>query len=59
MSFLIRLAESRHGAERLLESRILPILAQVDFLDARPEPDESYAGIPHKLWHTSVLTFSS
>ena len=44
MSFLIRLAESRHGAERLLESRIVPILAQVDFLDARPEMDESYAG---------------
>jgi nuclear pore complex protein Nup205 len=44
MSFLIRLGESRHGAERLLESRVLPILAQVDFLDSRPELDEGYTG---------------
>ncbi|TDL27118.1 hypothetical protein BD410DRAFT_714859 [Rickenella mellea] len=42
MSFLIRLAQTRRGAERLLESRVLPILAQVDFLDARPEDDEAF-----------------
>ena len=44
MSFLIRLGESRHGAERLLECRVLPILSQMDFLDSRPEPDENTAG---------------
>ena len=41
MSFLVRLAQTRHGAERLLECRLLHILAQIDFLDARPEPDDS------------------
>ncbi|KAH8115108.1 nucleoporin Nup186/Nup192/Nup205 [Phellopilus nigrolimitatus] len=49
MSFLIRIAQTRQGAERLLESRILPILSQVDFLDARPEADESF------LDHNSFL----
>lgn len=44
MSFLIHLSQSRQGAERLLESRLLPILSQVDFLDARPEVDETYNG---------------
>ncbi|KAI5120013.1 hypothetical protein M0805_008474 [Coniferiporia weirii] len=42
MTFLIRLAQTRQGAERLLDSRVLPILSQVDFLDARPEADDSY-----------------
>ncbi|KAL5524938.1 hypothetical protein ACEPAF_8807 [Sanghuangporus sanghuang] len=37
MSFFIRLVQTRQGAERLLESRILRILSQVDFLDTRPE----------------------
>ena len=44
MSFLMRLAQTRQGTERLLESRVLPVLSQVDFLDARPEPDDAYSG---------------
>lgn len=45
MSFLIRLAENRRGAERLIDCRILHVLAQVDFLDTRPEADESFIGM--------------
>ena len=44
MSFLIRLSQTRQGAERLVESRIFSVLAQADFLDARPEADESFVG---------------
>ncbi|KAI0324921.1 hypothetical protein GY45DRAFT_1331027 [Cubamyces sp. BRFM 1775] len=42
MSLLIRMAQTRQGAERLLESRILPILADCDYLDARPEADQAF-----------------
>ncbi|KAH8829222.1 hypothetical protein DL96DRAFT_1597215 [Flagelloscypha sp. PMI_526] len=42
MSFFIALAQSRAGAERLLEARIIPILSQCDFLDSRPEGDQSF-----------------
>ncbi|KAG6331906.1 hypothetical protein ID866_7182, partial [Astraeus odoratus] len=42
MSLLIRMAQVRQGAERLLEAQILPILAQSEFLDARPEADQSF-----------------
>ncbi|KDQ54533.1 hypothetical protein JAAARDRAFT_38210 [Jaapia argillacea MUCL 33604] len=42
MSLLIRIAQTRQGAERLLEARVLPVLAQCDFLDARPEADQSF-----------------
>ena len=41
MAFLGRLAQTRVGAERLLECRVLPILAQADFLDAQPEVDDA------------------
>ena len=44
MSLLIRMAQTRQGAERLLESRILPILADCDYLDARPEADQAFLG---------------
>lgn len=44
MSFLIRLAQTRQGADKLIENRLLPILSQVDFVDSRPEADESFAG---------------
>ena len=35
MSLLVRMAQTRQGAERLLEARVLPILADCDYLDAR------------------------
>ncbi|KAG1816317.1 nucleoporin Nup186/Nup192/Nup205 [Suillus subaureus] len=42
MSFLIRMAQTRPGAERLLEARIFPVLSQCEFLDTRPEADQSF-----------------
>ncbi|EGO28547.1 hypothetical protein SERLADRAFT_413403 [Serpula lacrymans var. lacrymans S7.9] len=42
MSLLIRMTQNRLGAERLLEAQILPILAQCEFIDARPEADQSF-----------------
>ncbi|KAI0651312.1 nucleoporin Nup186/Nup192/Nup205 [Trametes meyenii] len=42
MSLLIRMAQTRQGAERLLEARVLPILADCDYLDARPEADQAF-----------------
>lgn len=45
MSLLVRMSQSRQGAERLLESRALPILADCDYLDARPEADQAFMGM--------------
>ncbi|KAI0830134.1 nucleoporin Nup186/Nup192/Nup205 [Trametes gibbosa] len=42
MSLLIRMAQTRQGAERLLEARVLPILADCDYIDARPEADQAF-----------------
>ncbi|KAJ3879118.1 nucleoporin Nup186/Nup192/Nup205 [Lentinula edodes] len=42
MSFFIRMAETRTGAEQLLDVRLIPTLAQCDFLDSRPEADASF-----------------
>lgn len=44
LSLFIRMAQTRPGAERLLEAQILSTLAKCDFLDARPEADESFMG---------------
>jgi nuclear pore complex protein Nup205 len=44
MSLLVRMVQTRAGAERLLEAQLLPILAQCDYLDARPEADQSFLG---------------
>lgn len=44
MSLLIRMAQTRAGAERLLENRLLVALAECDFLDARPEADQAFLG---------------
>jgi nuclear pore complex protein Nup205 len=46
MSLFIRIAQTRQGAERLVESRVLPILADCDFLDTLPEADQSFIGMP-------------
>jgi nuclear pore complex protein Nup205 len=51
MSLLIRIAQTRQGAERLIESRVLPILADCDFLDTLPEADQSFIGMPCSLLH--------
>ncbi|KIY45026.1 hypothetical protein FISHEDRAFT_67260 [Fistulina hepatica ATCC 64428] len=42
MSTFIRMAGTRAGAERLMESRLLSVLGQCDFLDARPEADQAF-----------------
>jgi len=42
MSLFTRMAQTRPGAERLLEAQILPILSQCEYLDTRPEEDLSF-----------------
>ncbi|KAG6856850.1 hypothetical protein H0H87_012908 [Tephrocybe sp. NHM501043] len=42
MSFFVRMTQTRSGAERLLEAQVVPVLGQCDFLDARPEGDQSF-----------------
>jgi len=55
MSLFIRIAQTRQGAERLIEARVLPILADCDFLDTLPEVDQSFIGGPP----LGLLRFSS
>lgn len=51
MSLLIQVAQTRQGAERLLEARLLSTLASCDYLDARPEADQAFMGMHlFKLW---------
>ena len=45
MSFFIRLAQTRAGAERLLEAQILQILSRCDYIDATPEADQAFMGM--------------
>ena len=44
MSLLIQISQTRQGAERLLESNVIPVLSQCDYLDARPEVDQMFVG---------------
>ena len=44
MSLLIQISQTRQGAERLLECRVLTVLSQCDYLDARPEADQTFIG---------------
>lgn len=44
MSLFIRMTQTRPGAEKLLESQMLPTLTACDYLDARPEEDQSFMG---------------
>ena len=55
MSLLVRMSQTRHGAERLLEARVLPILSECDYLDARPEADQAFLGIVTIFHHACVL----
>ncbi|KAK7682411.1 hypothetical protein QCA50_014616 [Cerrena zonata] len=43
MSLFIKMAQSKAGAERLLEARLLTVLADCDFLDSRPEVGQGFA----------------
>jgi hypothetical protein len=45
MSLLTRIAQTRQGAERLIEARVLPTLAVCDFLDTRPDVDQTFIGV--------------
>lgn len=45
MSLLIQVAQTRQGAERLLEARLLSTLASCDYLDARPEANQAFLGM--------------
>ncbi|KAL1731452.1 nucleoporin Nup186/Nup192/Nup205 [Schizophyllum commune] len=42
MSLFTQMALTRQGAERLLESRLIAILTECDYLDARPEADQAF-----------------
>ncbi|KAK7055118.1 nucleoporin Nup186/Nup192/Nup205 [Favolaschia claudopus] len=42
MSLFVRMSQTRLGAERLLEAQLIPTLSQCDYLDARPEADQSF-----------------
>ncbi|KAL1738819.1 nucleoporin Nup186/Nup192/Nup205, partial [Schizophyllum fasciatum] len=42
MSLFTQMALTRQGAERLLESRLVSILTECDYLDARPEADQAF-----------------
>ena len=55
MSLLTRIAQTRQGAERLIESRVLPILAVCDFLDTRPDIDQTFIGMPLLKFHWLIL----
>jgi hypothetical protein len=46
MSLLTRIAQTRQGAERLIEARVLPTLAGCDFLDTRADIDQTFIGVP-------------
>lgn len=43
-SLLVRIAQSRFGADRLIEARVFEVLSQCTFVDARPEMDQTYLG---------------
>ncbi|KAI9512151.1 nucleoporin Nup186/Nup192/Nup205 [Russula earlei] len=49
MSLLIRIGQTRQGAERLIQARVIPILADCDFLDTLPEADQSFIDHHHFL----------
>ena len=44
MSLFIRMAQTRLGAEKLLEAQVILTLSGCDYLDARPEADQSFMG---------------
>lgn len=55
MAFLIRIAQTRLGAERLLASRLLSVLAQCDFFDARPDNSQSVIGLLNSFFALDLI----
>ncbi|KAG9119549.1 hypothetical protein FRC07_005386 [Ceratobasidium sp. 392] len=45
MSLLIKIAQTRQGADRLMDARVLAILTQCEFLNARPEKDIDFRNL--------------
>ncbi|KAG8791523.1 hypothetical protein FRC12_008949 [Ceratobasidium sp. 428] len=45
MSLLIKIAQTRQGADRLMDARILAVLTQCEFLNARPEKDIDFRNL--------------
>ncbi|KAN0063404.1 hypothetical protein ACQY0O_004570 [Thecaphora frezii] len=45
LAFYNRIAQTREGAESLLDARIFDVLAQADFLAARPEQDQDFVDL--------------
>ncbi|KAG8681201.1 hypothetical protein FRC08_015790, partial [Ceratobasidium sp. 394] len=45
MSLLIKIAQTRQGADRFMDARILTVLTQCDFLSARPEKDIDFRNL--------------
>lgn len=59
MSLLVRISLTRPGAERLLEARILYSLTKCEYLDSRPDTDQSFAGEQTAQWHNSLYIGNS
>lgn len=45
LAFFNRLAQTREGAERLLDARVFEVLAQADYIAARPEQDQDFVDL--------------
>jgi nuclear pore complex protein Nup205 len=45
MSLFTRMSQTRVGAEKLLDARLIPVLAKCDYLDCRPEADQMFMGM--------------
>ncbi|CBQ72892.1 related to nucleoporin [Sporisorium reilianum SRZ2] len=45
LTFFNRMAQTRDGAERLLNAKIFDVLAQSDFLAARPDQDQEFVDL--------------
>ncbi|SNX84233.1 related to nucleoporin [Melanopsichium pennsylvanicum] len=45
LAFFNRMAQTRDGAERLLNAKIFDVLAQSDFLAARPDQDQEFVDL--------------
>lgn len=59
MSLFVRMTQTRAGAERLLEAQLIPILAKCDYLDARPEADQSFIGMQGTYYVLPIFTYYS
>ncbi|KAG8875052.1 hypothetical protein FRB98_008117 [Tulasnella sp. 332] len=54
MSLLVRIAQTRQGAERLLDCRVFAVLSQCEFIDARPQNDHAF--IDHDSFLPSAIS---